>query len=90
MNKKDIVKKIADGAMISQVSAQQFIELFLDTISSALEAGEKVTLVGFGTFSISQRSARTMRNPQTGKNVEVPARKLVKFKAGKKIAEIVN
>ena len=83
MNKGDLVKKIADGAKVSKTQAAAALDTFTTAVTGSLKKGEKVTLVGFGTFSVSKRSARKGRNPYTGKAMNVAARKVPKFKAGK-------
>ncbi|CAN5615404.1 HU family DNA-binding protein [soil metagenome] len=82
MNKGDLIKKIATEAKISKTQATAALNSFISTTSIALKKGEKVTLVGFGTFGISERSARKGRNPQTGKVIQIAARKVVRFRAG--------
>jgi DNA-binding protein HU-beta len=89
MNKGDLINEIAAQAKVSKAQAGSALEAVLDSIQAALKKGDKVTLVGFGTFSVSSRSARTGRNPQTGKEIKIPAKKVVKFKAGKEFASIV-
>lgn len=83
MNKGNIVESIAKNASISKAQAAKALDAFVDSTMTAVKKGDKVTLVGFGTFSSSKRSARKGRNPQTGKEINIPARKVVKFKAGK-------
>jgi DNA-binding protein HU-beta len=90
MNKGDLVKKIAADAKISNNQANAAIDAFISATSTSLKKGEKVTLVGFGTFSISKRSARKGRNPQNGKPINIPARKVAKFKAGSDLAKKVK
>lgn len=90
MNKKELIEKIADAADISKTDAEKALNGTLATIAESLRDGDKVTLVGFGTFSVSKRDARQGRNPQTGKTIDIPARNVVKFKAGSKLSEAVN
>ncbi len=90
MKKKELIEKIADAADISKTDAEKALNGTLATIAECLKDGDKVTLVGFGTFSVSKREARQGRNPQTGKAISIPARNVVKFKAGSKLAEAVN
>lgn len=90
MNKTDLVKYIADAAEVTQVTAGKALNAFLDAISGTLEKGDNVTLVGFGTFSVADRAAREGRNPQTGKKIQIKARKAVKFTAGKDLKDAVN
>jgi DNA-binding protein HU-beta len=90
MNKGDLVKKIAGDAEITRTQAQAALNSFLSAASGALKKGEKVTLVGFGTFGVSKRSARKGRNPQTGKVISIPAKKVVKFRAGAELSKKVK
>ncbi|MDF1578030.1 MAG: HU family DNA-binding protein [Desulfurivibrionaceae bacterium] len=90
MNKGELVENMADAAGISKAAAERALTGLLDSISGALSKGDKVTLVGFGTFSISKRSARQGRNPQTGAAIKIPARKVARFKPGSKLAEAVK
>jgi DNA-binding protein HU-beta len=87
MNKGDLVKKISGDAKITKTQAQAALNSFISATGGAMKKGEKVTLVGFGTFSISKRAARKGRNPQTGKVISIPAKKVVKFKAGADLAK---
>jgi len=80
---------MAQAAGISKTAADSALNAFMDAVTDALESGDKVVLVGFGTFSVSKRKARTGRNPQTGKPMKIPAKKVVKFKAGTKLAQAV-
>lgn len=82
MNKVELVREMAEKAQLSQVDCKKVLEAFIQTVSETLPKNEKVVLIGFGTFSVFQRSARKGRNPQTGKLIEIPAKKVVKFKAG--------
>lgn len=86
MNKGQLIDKIASDAKISKVQAGAALDSFINATMSALKKGDKVTLVGFGTYSVSKRSARIGRNPQTGKEIKIPAKKVVKFKAGKEFS----
>jgi DNA-binding protein HU-beta len=90
MNKGDLVEKVAQDCNISKAAAEQALNSIMDAISEAVSAGDKVTLIGFGTFSVSERAAREGRNPQTGKKIKIPAKKIVKFKAGSKLADATN
>lgn len=87
MNKGDLVEKVAKECDLSKAAAEKSLNSILDAISDAMAAGDKVTLIGFGTFSVSNRAAREGRNPQTGETMKIPARKVVKFKAGSKLAD---
>ena len=86
MNKTELVAKIAEGAGLSKVDAKKALEATLDAITAAVKAEDKVALVGFGTFAVSERGARKGVNPATGKTITIPAKKVVKFKAGSELA----
>ena len=90
MNKGELVESMADAASISKAAAERALTGLLDSITKALAKGGKVTLVGFGTFSVSKRSARQGRNPQTGAAIKIAARKVARFKPGSKLAEAVK
>ena len=90
MNKGDLIKKMAADAKISKNQANAALNSFMTSASVALKKGERVTLVGFGTFGISKRSARKGRNPQTGKVIQIAARKVVRFRAGNELAKKVK
>jgi DNA-binding protein HU-beta len=83
MNKSELVDKIAQGAGITKLKANAALDSFTNGIIATLKKGETVTLVGFGSFSVTQRSARNGRNPQTGATIKIKARKVARFKAGK-------
>ncbi|MBR1798910.1 MAG: HU family DNA-binding protein [Bacteroidales bacterium] len=82
MNKTELVNAIAEKTGMSKVASKEAMNAVLSTIQEQLKKGEKVSLIGFGTFSVVKRNARTARNPQTGKTVKVAAKKVAKFKAG--------
>ena len=82
MNKTELIDAVAAKAGLSKADAKKAIDAVLGSIAEAVKGGDKVTLVGFGTFSVTERGARTGRNPQTGTTIEIPAKKSVKFKAG--------
>jgi DNA-binding protein HU-beta len=86
MNKAELIEQIAKDAGLTKVQANEVLNSFTNAVVSSLKKGENVTLVGFGTFSVAQRSARNGRNPQTGEVIKIKARKLPKFKAGKDFA----
>ncbi len=86
MNKAALIEKIAEDAGISKKDANAMLDSFTDTVGKTLKKGDKVTLVGFGTFSVSKRAARTGRNPQTGAAIKIKAKKVAKFKAGAELA----
>ena len=90
MNKEELVQEVAKKSKITQKEAAEVINSFMETVQKTVAKGDKVTLVGFGTFEARQRNARTGRNPQTGKTIEIPAKKTPAFSAGKKFKEIVN
>ena len=86
MNKAELISKIADDAGITKTQANDTLDSFVEAVAKTLKGGGKVTLVGFGTFSVSERSARNGRNPQTGEVIKIKARKVPKFKAGKEFS----
>lgn len=90
MNKAELVEKIAKDADITKAQANDAVDSFTKTVVSTLKKGDKVTLVGFGTFSVTKRSARVGRNPQTGKEIKIKAKKVAKFKAGKEFSTKLN
>ncbi len=90
MNKKELIESIAGAADLSKADAEKALNGTLAAIAESLKKGDKVTLVGFGTFAVSKRDARQGRNPQTGKAIKIPAKKVVKFKAGSKLSDAIN
>ena len=90
MTKADLVNSIAEKAGLSKADAERALKAFTDAVTDAMKAGEKVSLVGFGTFSVGQRAARTGQNPQTGAKINIPAAKVPKFKAGKALKDSIN
>ena len=90
MNKKDLVAKLAEDAGTTKKDAEAVLNSFMDTVGEVLANGDKISLVGFGTFETSERSARKGRNPQNGKEIDIPAKTLPKFKAGKSLKDKVN
>ena len=82
MNKAQLIDAIAGDANLTKADAKRALDAFVKTTTSALKQGDRVALVGFGSFSVSKRNARTGRNPQTGKPITIAAKKVVKFKAG--------
>ncbi|MGF1737255.1 MULTISPECIES: nucleoid-associated protein HU-beta [Photobacterium] len=90
MNKTQLVDKIAENADISKASAGRALDAFIDAVSDSLKDGDQVALVGFGTFSVRERAARTGRNPQTGAEIQIAAAKVPGFKAGKALKDSVN
>ena len=89
MNKSDLIAKIAQDAEISKTTATKTLDSMLEGVSQALADGNAVTLVGFGTFSVANRPTRTGRNPQTGEAIQIAAKNVVKFKAGKGLKDAV-
>ena len=89
MKKSDLIAKIAGDNGLSKAAAEKALNSAIEGISGALKKGDSVTLIGFGTFSISKRAARKGRNPQTGAEINIPAKNVVKFKAGKGLSESV-
>lgn len=87
MNKAELIAQIADEAGITKTQANTALDSFVDAVTKTLKKGDKVTLVGFGTFSVSKRAARNGRNPQTGETIKIKARKVARFKAGKELSE---
>ncbi len=87
MTKADLVEKIAGDAKISKAVAGKSLDSMIKNITKALKKGDRVTLVGFGTFSVSKRKARMGRNPQTGEAIKIKAKKVPKFSAGKSLKE---
>ena len=90
MNKGELVDAIANDAGLSKVDAGKAIEAFVSNVSGSLKNGNSIQLIGFGTFSISNRAARSGRNPQTGATIQIAAKKVAKFKAGKALADSVK
>ena len=90
MNKTELVAAVAEQADISKKDAEKALKAFADVVTEEMKKGEKVQLVGFGTFEVSQRAAREGRNPQTGKTMKIDACKAPKFKAGKALKDAVN
>ncbi|MGN5232151.1 HU family DNA-binding protein [Aeromonas veronii] len=85
-----LIDKIADGADISKAAAGRALDAFIDAVGEALKEGDQVALVGFGTFAVRERAARSGRNPQTGATIEIAAGKVPAFKAGKALKDAVN
>ena len=90
MNKTELVAAIADEAGLSKKDAEKALKAFTDVVTEELKKGEKIQLVGFGTFEVSERAARTGRNPQTGAEMTIAASKAPKFKAGKALKDSLN
>lgn len=90
MNKGDLINKVAESTGIKKAEATAAVTVVLDSIKETLGKGDSVTLIGFGTFSVSKRAARTGRNPQTGESIKIAAKANVKFKPGKDLTDAVN
>ncbi len=90
MTKADLVNAMAEKAGLSKTDAEKALKAFLDAVTEGLKAGDKVALVGFGTFSVGERAARTGKNPQTGAKIKIAAAKSPKFKAGKALKDAVQ
>ncbi|NNF95501.1 MAG: HU family DNA-binding protein [Halobacteria archaeon] len=90
VNKTELIDTVAEGADISKAAATRAVDTLLDSISKSLANGDQVALVGFGTFSVKDRAARTGRNPRTGEPIDIPAAKVPGFKAGKALKDAVN
>jgi DNA-binding protein HU-beta len=90
VTKADLVNSIAEKAGLNKAEAEKALKAFTDAVTDAMKAGEKVSLVGFGTFSVGDRAARQGQNPQTGAKINIPAAKVPKFKAGKALKDAIN
>jgi DNA-binding protein HU-beta len=90
MNKAELIDAIASGAGLTKADAKKSLDAFIGATTKALKKGDRVALVGFGSFSVSKREARKGRNPQSGKEITIPAKKVVKFKPGAELAKVVK
>ena len=90
MNKDDLIAKVANSVGVSKTDAAKSVDAVFSNITSSLKGGNDVRLVGFGTFVVANRAATTGRNPRTGESIQIPAKKVPKFRAGKALKEIVN
>lgn len=90
MNKQELIEAVAASADLSKADATRAVDSVVDNITQTLKKGDQVTLVGFGTFSVKDRAARTGRNPQTGETIQIAASKVPGFKAGKALKDAVN
>ena len=90
MNKAQLIDAIAGEAGLTKADSKKALDAFIKVTGDSLKAGDRVALVGFGSFAVSERSARTGRNPQTGKEIQIAAKKVVKFKAGSELSDAVN
>lgn len=90
MNKQELVAAIATEANLTKAASEKAVNAFVKAVSGALKKGDSVQLIGFGTFSVGKRNARVGRNPQTGKEIKIAAKKVAKFKAGKALSDLVK
>ncbi|MFL5729652.1 MAG: HU family DNA-binding protein [Cytophagaceae bacterium] len=90
MNKAELIDAIASETKLSKADSKRALDSFITVTSKALKKGDKVIIIGFGSFSVTKRAARTGRNPQTGKTIQIKAKKVAKFKAGAELAKKVN
>ncbi len=90
MNKADLIAKVADDTGITKTQANDVLDSFINAVTKTLKGGGKVTLVGFGTFSVSRHKARNGRNPKTNEVIKIDAKKVARFKAGKELADVLN
>lgn len=90
MNKTELIAKVAEETELPKGKVQAVLDGIINSIGDSLKSGDKVSFVGFGTFDVAKRDARTGRNPQTGASIKIPARKVVRFKAGKQLKDSVN
>ncbi len=90
MNKAQLIDAMAAEAGLTKADAKKALDAYISATTATLKSGDRVALIGFGTFSVSERGARTGRNPQTGKEIKIPAKKVVKFKAGADLADSVS
>ena len=90
MNKDDLISKVANSVGVSKSDAAKSVDAVFSNITSSLKGGNEVRLVGFGTFIVANRAATTGRNPRTGESIQIPAKKVPKFKAGKALKDTIN
>lgn len=90
MNKADLINKISDDTGITKTQANEALDSFISAVTKTLKGGGKVTLVGFGTFSVSRHKARNGRNPKTNQVIKIEAKKVARFKSGKELADVLN
>lgn len=90
MNKAELIDAIAGDAKMTKADAKKALDAFINSTTKALKKGDRIALVGFGSFSVAKRAARTGRNPQTGKEIKIAAKKVVKFKAGSDLTKSVK
>lgn len=90
MNKADLVNSISEKTGLSKSKTNQFVDALVDSITESLKRGEKVTLVNFGTFNTAERESRVGRNPKTGESIEIPAKRIARFKVGSGLSKNIN
>lgn len=90
MNKTELINAIAENAGLSKADSKKALEACLDALSNALKSGDKISLIGFGTFAVTERPARTGINPRTKEQITIEAKKIVKFKAGSELADAIQ
>ncbi|MBK5935247.1 MAG: HU family DNA-binding protein [Halorhodospira halophila] len=90
MNKSELIEAVADSADLSKAAAARAVDAMVESVTDALREGDQVTLVGFGTFTVRDRAARTGRNPRTGESINIPASKVPGFKPGKALKDAIN
>jgi DNA-binding protein HU-beta len=90
MNKAELIDAIANESGLSKADSKKALDAFVSATSGALKNNDRISLVGFGSFSVSERAARTGRNPQTGKEIQIAAKKVIKFKAGAELTDKIN
>jgi DNA-binding protein HU-beta len=90
MNKADLINSISKKTGLSKSKTNEVIDAFVESVTDSLKKGEKVTLVNFGTFNISERNSRSGRNPKTGETIEIPAKRVARFKVGSGLAKNIN
>jgi len=90
MNKAQLIEAMDNKAGLTKADAKKALDAFIETTSEALKGEDRVALIGFGSFSVSTREARTGRNPQTGKPIDIPAKKVIKFKAGSELVDTIQ
>jgi DNA-binding protein HU-beta len=90
MNKADLVNSISEKTGLSKVKSNEVLDAFVESVTESLKSGEKVTLVNFGTFNTSERGARKGRNPKTGETIEIPAKRVARFKVGTGLSKNIN
>lgn len=90
MNKAELISAIAEQSGLTKIDSKKALDTFINVAGETLKSGERLTLVGFGSFSVTERNARNGRNPQTGATIQIPAKKVVKFKPGAELEEMVK